>query len=182
MPINISEAEARAGLRHLSAPRIIAELSKASPSEDNIEFFLDILQRSNDTFFKYPHAEHERSRDESRAYFEYRRSDDDIYDWIANERQKEYIMQNFAELRFETFVEKKAAGISAGAKLFPDQFVNVHEINSAGFLPTLLGVDISNDSTLYSRCGWLSGCVRIQHLVKLLRRILKAGSLRVSEI
>lgn len=87
---------------------------------------------------------------EARAYFEYRRSDDDMYDWIANERQKESVMQDFAELRFEAFLERRASGILSSAKLFPEQFVNLQEVNSAGFLSTILGVNIADDSTLYA--------------------------------
>jgi nuclease-like protein len=95
-----------------------------------------------------------------RAYFEYRRPEDDLYDWVANERVKEYIMQNFAELRFETFAKRKAAGISGPIKLFPDQFVNLQEVNSAGFLSMLLGVDVRSDATSYSglrMVEWLRG-------------------------
>jgi len=95
-----------------------------------------------------------------RAYFEYLRPEEDQYDWIANERFKEHITQNLAELSFETFAHERAAGISAPVKLLPDQFVNLQEVNSAAFLSTILGVDVHGDAKSYSGLRiveWLRG-------------------------
>jgi hypothetical protein len=95
-----------------------------------------------------------------RVYLEYIPNEEDRFDWIANERFKEYILQNFGELRFETFANKRVSGIANQVKLLPDEFVNLNEINSAALLSSIMGIDVRDDFTKYSGLRiveWLRG-------------------------
>jgi hypothetical protein len=110
------------------------------------------------------------SMPEARAYFEYLPTEEDLYDWIANERFKDYVMQNLAELRFETFAHERAAGISNPVRLLPDEFVNLLEVNAASLLSTELGMDVRYDSTLHSGLRiveWLRGYCTLSELAAL---------------
>jgi hypothetical protein len=101
-------------------------------------------------FINYPDGKALRSISDVRVHFEYLPGDDDIYDWIANERFKEYIMQNLAELRYETFAADKVTGIAKSPRLPPEDFVSIIEVNAASLLSTELGVDVYSDSTLHA--------------------------------
>jgi hypothetical protein len=110
------------------------------------------------------------SMPEALAYFEYVPTQADEYDWVANERFKEYVMQNLAELRYETFAYEKVSGISAGARLLPDEFVNLQELNAASLLSMELGVDVRSDKTLYSGLRvieWLRGYCTLSEIASL---------------
>ena len=107
---------------------------------------------------------------EGLIYFEYIPSKDDQFDWIANERLKEHILQNFGELRFETFAHMRVSEISNEVALFPTEFVNLNEVNSAGYLSEVLGINVANDLTKHFGLRiveWLRGYCTLSEIANM---------------
>lgn len=87
-------------------------------------------------------------------------SEREVYDFLANERLKDRLLQTFMEMDVEHRISDLSVGIDAGAKLPPDQFVSPEEIHAGVSLSEILGYAIVDDT---SRPGglrlleWLRG-------------------------
>src|SRR5687768_2591112 len=70
----ISEAKIRTALKRLSSDQLVLELRKNPSNSENGRALLDLLQRSNELFFKYPNPNREKLRDDLfqalRRYFD----------------------------------------------------------------------------------------------------------------
>jgi hypothetical protein len=87
-------------------------------------------------------------------------SEREVYDFLANERLKDRLLQTFMEMDVEHRISDLSVGIDAGAKLPPDQFVSPEEIHAGVSLSEILGYAVVDDT---SRPGglrlleWLRG-------------------------
>jgi len=70
---------------------------------------------------------------------------EEIFDYVANERLNDRLIQIFMEMIVETNLEANAAGISETVALFPKAFVSAAEGHAAISLSELLSYDIGND-------------------------------------
>jgi hypothetical protein len=116
---------------------------------------------------------------EVQVYFEFVRSEEDQYDWFANERFRELISQSHAELVYETSALDKAAGIVGQVKLLPDQYVNLQELTSAAMLSDVMGVDAREDTTLYGGLRiveWVRGYTLLSEIAALNREESKSAA------
>ena len=97
------------------------------------------------------------------------RVDREFYDFIANVRLKDRLIQNYLEMEFETNITEKATGIKDGALLPPKEFVSTDEVNAGLALSELLGYSIADDLEL--PCGirlieWVRGFIVLKELAK----------------
>lgn len=72
--------------------------------------------------------------------------DREIYDYIANIRLKDRLIQNFVELEVEAGLSKKGIGIINGAALPPKQLISGEEAHAGMSLSETLGYSIVDDN------------------------------------
>lgn len=72
-------------------------------------------------------------------------SEREVYDFLANERLKDRLLQTFMEMDVEHRISDLSVGIDASAKLPPDQFVSSEEIHAGVSLSEILGYAIVDD-------------------------------------
>ena len=97
----------------------------------------------------------------------YNPPEEEVFDYIANERLQERLGQTFMDMLVETDVENKATGIRNGAPLLPDAFVSTEEVHAAVSLSEILSYDIAVDKE--QPCGlrlveWLRGYAVLKQL------------------
>jgi Nuclease-related domain len=94
-------------------------------------------------------------------------SEREVYDFLANERLKDRLLQTFMEMNVEHRISDRGVGIDAGARLPPEDFVSPEEIHSCVSLSEILGYAIVDDK---SRPGglrlleWLRGYAVLKEL------------------
>lgn len=93
--------------------------------------------------------------------------EEDIYDFIANERLKDRMVQAYTDLYGETNVTDKCVGINCCASLLPEAFVSVEEADAGLSLSAILSYNIANDDK--RPCGlrlveWVRGYAILQIL------------------
>ena len=96
-------------------------------------------------------------------------SDREVYDFIANTRLRDRLVQTFAEIEIETGMSGHTVGIADGAALPPDQVVSNEEYHACYALSELLGFSIVKDTE--QSCGlrlleWVRGYIVLKEIVK----------------
>ena len=113
-------------------------------------------------------------RDDEKVLMEYIPSDDrsekgEMYDYLANTRLRDRLVQTFMEMQFETGLPEQIVGIGAGAALPPRQFVSAAEGHACVSLCEILGYSIVDDQ---ERLGglrlieWVRGYAVLQEIAK----------------
>lgn len=72
-------------------------------------------------------------------------SEREVYDYLANIRLKDRLVQNFFEMEIESGLSGKGVGISDGASLPPHQFISSYEAHADMSLSQTLGYSIADD-------------------------------------
>lgn len=72
-------------------------------------------------------------------------SDREVYDYIANIRLKDRLVQNFFELEIEHRLSERAVGINNGAALPPHELISADEAHACISLSEILGYQIADD-------------------------------------
>jgi hypothetical protein len=90
-----------------------------------------------------------------------------FFDYIANERLNDRLIQTFQEMALETNMEARGSGIAAPLSLPPGAFVSAQEAHSNVSLSEILGYDIVDDQE--RPCGlrlveWIRGYATLQCL------------------
>ncbi|MBF0180502.1 MAG: hypothetical protein HQM03_10815 [Magnetococcales bacterium] len=94
----------------------------------------------------------------------------DVYDFLANTRLKDRLIQTFIEMEIETGLSGQGVGIIGGAKLPPAQLVSLEEVHVGVSLSELLGYSIAHD---HERPGglrlieWVRGYVVLKEIAKM---------------
>ncbi|UGX97961.1 hypothetical protein G6321_00023640 [Bradyrhizobium barranii subsp. barranii] len=94
------------------------------------------------------------------------------FDYIANERLHDRLLQTFNELSIETNMEARAVGIDKPAALMPAAYISSEEVHAAISMSGILGYDVATDVTDFSGLRlveWLRGyaflkCTADHHL------------------
>jgi len=112
--------------------------------------------------------------DQITTLFEYRPrenglSECEVYDFFANTRLKDRLIQTFMEIAIETGITAHTVGITGGAALPPEQVVSTEECHACITLSELLGYSVFEDN---ERPGglrlveWVRGYVVLKEIVK----------------
>lgn len=72
-------------------------------------------------------------------------SEREVYDYLANERLKEILVQNFFAMETEHRLSERGVGINNGAALPPKQFISGEEAHAGVALCEMLGYSIVDD-------------------------------------
>jgi hypothetical protein len=73
-------------------------------------------------------------------------SEREVYDYLANERLKDRLIQTFLEMNVETRIGDQSVGIDAPARLPPDALISPEELHGGVSLSEILGYPIVNDT------------------------------------
>ena len=96
-------------------------------------------------------------------------SEREVYDFIANRRLKDRLIQTYFEMEIETTASAHTVGIANGASLPPENLVSVEELMSCTALSEILGYSIVTDTE--QPCGirlieWVRGYIVLKEIVK----------------
>jgi hypothetical protein len=73
-------------------------------------------------------------------------SEREVYDYLANERLKDRLIQTFMEMNVETRISDRSLGIDMPASLPPDALISPEELHGGTSLSEILGYPIVNDT------------------------------------
>lgn len=93
----------------------------------------------------------------------------EVFDYLANERLNDRLIQTFQEMALQTNIQTKASGIAAPLSLPPGAFVSANEAHSDVSLSEILGYSITDDQE--RPCGlrlveWIRGYSALQCLAE----------------
>ena len=92
----------------------------------------------------------------------------ELYDFIANVRLKDRLIQTYFEMELETTASSHAVGIANGASLPPENLISVEEMLCCTALSEILGYSILEDTE--QPCGirlieWVRGYIVLKEIV-----------------
>lgn len=95
-------------------------------------------------------------------------SEREVYDFIANRRLKDRLIQTYFEMEIETTASAHAVGIANGALMPPENLVSVEELLCCTALSEILGYSILTDTE--QPCGirlieWVRGYIVLKEIV-----------------
>lgn len=96
-------------------------------------------------------------------------SEREIYDYLANTRLKDRLIQTFFEMEMESGDSGEGVGIAGGAALLPAQLVSTEERHVAASLSELLGYSIAEDDERPAGLRlmeWVRGYIVLKEIAK----------------
>jgi hypothetical protein len=99
----------------------------------------------------------------------YTPTEEEFFDYAANERVKDRFGQTFLQMIFQSNPENKATGIENSAALLPDAFISVDEVHSAVLLSEILSYSIADDKETpggLRLVEWVRGYAVLQQLAR----------------